>query len=368
MQRVTVGLIGCGNISAPYMKTLRSFPLMNVLACADQDLDRAQACADKYEVARACTVPELLADSAIDMVVNLTVPNAHGPITLAALEAGKHVHSEKPLCLSRGQARQLLEAADARHLRLGCAPDTFLGGGMQTCRKLIDDGWIGEPVGATAFLLNHGHESWHPDPEFYYKAGGGPMFDMGPYYLTSLIALLGPIRRVTGAARTTFPERTVTSEPKAGTKISVDVPTFVAGTMEFAGGAIGSLITTFDVWASHLPHLEIYGTEGSLALPDPNWFRGPVLLKRQGAEAWSEVPLTHGFTADHLRGLGAVDLASASRSGRPHRASAEMAAHVVEAMSGFLDSAAEGRAYDLVSRCERPAALPTGLPEDRLDD
>ena len=368
MEHVNVGVIGCGNISAHYLKTLRAFPLLNVAACADQDLARARACAEQYGLARACTVEEMLADPAISLVVNLTVPNAHAAVTHAALRAGKHVHSEKPLCLTRGEARQLLEAAQARQVRLGCAPDTFLGGGMQTCRKLIDDGWIGEPVGASAFLMNHGHEHWHPDPAFYYKAGGGPMFDMGPYYLTSLVSLLGPIRRVTGAARTTFPERVITSQPRAGTRVSVDVPTFVAGTLEFAGGAIASLITTFDVWASQLPHLEIYGTEGSLALPDPNWFRGPVRLRRRDSADWSEVPLTHGFTADHFRGLGAVDLAYAVRSGRPHRASAEMAAHVVEAMSGFLDSAAAGRAYDLVSRCDRPAALPMGLPEDRMDD
>ncbi len=368
MQHVTVGVIGCGNISTHYLKTLRSFPLVEVVACADQDQARARCWAETHQVPRAVTVEELLGDPSVDMVVNLTVPNAHGPVTLAALEAGKHVHSEKPLCLTRGQASHLLETARAGHLRLGCAPDTFLGGGMQTCRKLIDDGWIGEPVGATAFLLNHGHEHWHPDPEFYYKAGGGPMFDMGPYYLTTLVSLLGPIRRVTGAARTTSPERTITSAPKAGTTVSVEVPTFVAGTLEFCQGAIGSLITTFDVWSSQLPHLEIYGTEGSLALPDPNWFRGPVRVRLRDAAEWSEVPLTHGFTADHLRGLGAVDLAHAVRSGRPHRASGEMAAHVVEAMSGFLDSAADGRAYDLTSRCDRPAALPMGLPADRLDD
>jgi predicted dehydrogenase len=367
MQPVKVGLIGCGNISTHYVKTLRVFPITQLTACADIDFERAQSWADQHGVSKAYTVDQLLADPSIDLVVNLTIPNAHCAITMAALEANKHVHSEKPLCLTYADARKLVETARSRNLRLGCAPDTFLGGGFQTCRKLIDDGWIGRPIGAAAFLLNHGHEHWHPDPEFYYKEGGGPMLDMGPYYLATLVSLLGPIRRVSGVAGKSFEERTITSEPKRGAKVSVDVPTYIAGTMEFENGVIGSLITTFDVWASNLPHLEIYGSEGSLSMPDPNWFRGPVRVKRHDAADWSEVPLTHGFTADHLRGLGAVDMAHALRSGRPHRANGEMALHVVEAMTGFMESAQSGRTYELHSCCKRPAAVPVGLPDDRMD-
>lgn len=365
---VTVGIIGCGNISNTYVKTLLSFPQVRVGACADIDMARAQAYAETHHVPRALTVEQIVVDPDIDLIVNLTIPNAHYEVTLAALEASKHVHTEKPLCLTLAQSSRLLSTAKTNQVRLGSAPDTFLGGGFQTCRKLIDDGWIGEPVGATAFLLNHGHESWHPDPEFYYKTGGGPMYDMGPYYLQTLVSLLGPIERVTGFQRKTFAQRTITSAPKRGTKIDVDVPTYIAGAMQFENGAIGSLITTFDVWGSQLPHLEIFGTEGSLALPDPNWFKGPVRIRRPDDYEWHEIPLTHGFTADSLRGLGAVDMAQAIHTGRPHRCSAEMAAHVVEAMVGFQEAADQGSSYTMHSRCERPAPLPMGLAADQMDD
>lgn len=365
MQPVKVGIIGCGNISGIYFKAGKTFSILDIVACADLIMERAQAKAEEHGI-RALTVDQLLADPEIQIVINLTIPNAHYEVCKAALEAGKHVHVEKPLSITREQGKDLLETARARNLRVGAAPDTFLGGGLQTCRKLIDDGWIGEPVGATAFMLCHGHESWHPDPEFYYKVGGGPMFDMGPYYLTALISLIGPIRRVTGSTRISFPERTITSAPKYGTKVKVDVPTHVAGIMDFANGAIGTILTTFDVWASQLPRIEIYGTEGSLDVPDPNGFGGPVRVHRMGASGWSEVPLTHGF-ADNSRGIGVADMAYAIQSGRPHRANGQMAYHVLETMHGFHDASDMGKHYAMESTCERPAPLPLGLPKDALD-
>ena len=261
----------------------------------------------------------------------------------------------------------MLEAAKAKGLRVGGAPDTFLGGGLQTCRKLIDDGWIGKPIGATAFMLCHGHESWHPDPEFYYKVGGGPMFDMGPYYLTALVSLMGPVTRVTGATQITFPERTITSQPKFGTKITVDVPTHVAGIMEFASGAVGTILTSFDVWSTTLPRIEVYGTEGTLIVPDPNTFGGPVRVRRMGAEEWTEIPLTHGYSTNS-RGIGVADMAYAIQSGRPHRANGEMMYHVLEMMHGFHDAATQGQHYVMTSTCERPKALPLGLPGHKLDE
>jgi len=215
-------------------------------------------------------------------------------------------------------------------------------------------------------MMCHGHESWHPDPEFYYKVGGGPMFDMGPYYLTALVNLMGPVSRVTGSTRITFPERLITSAPKYGTRVAVDVPTHVAGVLDFASGAVGTIITSFDVWSAQLPRVEIYGTEGSLAVPDPNTFGGPVFVRRAGATEWSEVPLTHGYT-ENSRGIGVADMAYALRTGRAHRASGELAYHVLDIMHAVHDAASQGRHINLSSTCQRPAALPMGLVAGRLD-
>jgi predicted dehydrogenase len=366
MRQVNVGVVGCGNISGIYFKSGKTFQILNVVACADLIRERAEAAAKEHSIPKVCSTDELLADPDVQIVLNLTIPNAHYDVSLKALEAGKHVHVEKPLAITREEGRRLLEAAKAKGLRIGCAPDTFMGAGLQTCRKLIDDGRIGKPIGATAFMLCHGHESWHPDPEFYYKAGGGPMFDMGPYYLTALISLMGPIEGVAGAARITFPERTITSAPKRGTKITVDTPTHIAGIINFASGAIGTIVTSFDVWASELPCIEIYGSEGSLSVPDPNGFGGPVRLRRMGESEWSEAPLTHGF-AENSRGIGVADMAYAIGSGRRHRANGEMAYHVLEAMHGFHDAAKDGKLYRMQSTCDRPTPLPTGLPPDALD-
>jgi predicted dehydrogenase len=242
-----------------------------------------------------------------------------------------------------------------------------LGGGLQTCRKLIDDGWIGSPVAATAFMLCHGHESWHPDPEFYYKEGGGPMFDMGPYYLTALISLMGPVKSVTGSARTTFPTRTITSEPHNGKVINVEVPTHVAGILNFASGAIGTIITSFDVWAHNLPFIEIYGTAGSMSVPDPNTFNGPVKVQRPNADQWSELPLTHSF-AENSRSLGLADMAYALRSGRPPRASGELCNHVLDIMHAVHEASDQGCHVELTTTCSQPAPLPLGLESGLLDE
>jgi predicted dehydrogenase len=360
-----VGIIGCGNISDIYLKNCQMFQAVEAVACADLIMARAQAKAKQYGI-QACTVDELLKDPSIDIVLNLTIPIAHAEVNMAALASGKHVYAEKPLAVTRTQGQQTISLAKEKGLRVGCAPDTFLGGGLQTCRKLIDDGAIGEPVAATAFMTCHGHESWHPDPEFYYKAGGGPMFDMGPYYLTALVSLVGPVKRVTGSARITFPERLITSQPKDGTRIQVDVPTHVAGVLDFANGAVGTIITSFDVWAADLPRIEIYGTEGSLSVPDPNGFGGTVKLWRNREQGWVEVPLTHGY-AENGRGLGTADMASAIRAGRSHRASGELAFHVLDIMQAFHDASREGRHIDLGSTCQRPAPLPANLEQGMVD-
>jgi predicted dehydrogenase len=361
-----IGVIGCGNISGIYLQADKVFDILETVACADIVLEKAKAQAEKHGIPQACSVDELLAIPEIEIIVNLTIPQAHFEVAMRVVEAGKSVHNEKPLTITRAEGQELLAAAKAKGVRVGGAPDTFLGGGIQTCRKLIDDGWIGEPIGATAAMLCPGHERWHPSPAFYYQAGGGPMFDMGPYYLTGLINLLGAVSYASGAARITYPERTVTSQPLRGTRIQVDVPTHIAGTLEFTSGAIGTILTSFDVWAHELPHIEVYGSEGTLSVPDPNGFGGPVRLRRAGATEWSEMPLTHGYT-DNSRGIGVADLAYSLRSGRPHRASGELAYHVLDIMHAIHDAASSGTRVRLESTCKRPPALPTGLSEGLLD-
>jgi predicted dehydrogenase len=355
--RIGVGVVGCGNISGIYLANLWQFEALDVIACADLVLERAIAKAAEFEVPNACTVDELLASSAIDLVVNLTIPAAHGKVGKAAVEAGKSVYNEKPLAIDLADARELLDSARARELRVGGAPDTFLGAGLQTCRKLIDEGAIGQPVAATAFMLCHGHEHWHPDPAFYYQTGGGPMFDMGPYYLTALLSLLGPIRRVSGSTRVTFTERIVSSEPKAGEVIAVHVPTHIASVLDFERGAIATLVTSFDVWSSEVPRLEVYGSEGTLSLPDPNTFGGPVRLRRADDDDWKEIPLSHNY-AENSRGLGVADMATGLLTGRPHRASGELAFHVLDVMHAIHTSSTTGQHVEIESTFELPAPMP----------
>ncbi len=367
MKKTKIGIIGCGAISGAYLGVCKKFDILDVAACADLDIKRARAKASEFGVARACSVKALLEDPKIDIVLNLTIPLAHARVALAALKAGKCVHNEKPLAVTRDEGHMLIETARKKKLRIGCAPDTFLGAGIQTCIKLIDDGWIGRPIGATAFMTCHGHESWHPDPEFYYKHGGGPMFDMGPYYLTALISMLGPVERVSGCARKTFPTRTITSAKKFGAVVDVEIPTHVAGILEFADGAVGTILTSFDVWAAELPRIEIYGTEGSLSVPDPNCFGGTIRVKRAGAKEWSGVPYTHGY-AENTRGIGVADMAYSLRSGRHHRTSGDLGFHVLDIMTAIHESSEQGRRIELSSGCQRPAPLPIGLREGILDD
>jgi len=384
MRKVKVGVVGCGVISDVYLENLTStFKVTEVKACADLFPEKAREAADKFNVPKACSVEELLADPEIEIVVNLTIPVAHTEINLAALNAGKHAYCEKPLALNMEDAKKTMETAQDKNLLLGCAPDTFLGAGLQTCRKVIDDGMIGEPVAATANFVCHGHETWHPAPEFYYKEGAGPMMDMGPYYLTALVSLLGPISRLNCFARKTFEERTITSKMLKGQKIDVDVLTHYSGIMEFESGAIVNINKSFDVWLSNLPCMEIYGTEGTLIAPDPNFFGGPVKVLRgedmvksvdgldvgeavekihseEMFEFFKEVPLIYDNITDNMRGIGVVDMAYALTEGRKHRAGGDLIYHVTEALTSFDKSAKEGKIYEMTSTCDRPQELPSG--------
>lgn len=353
---VTVGVVGAGVISEIYLTNAKRFPAITVGAVADLIPERAAAKAAEHGVPKALGVDELLADPSIDLVLNLTIPAAHASVARAAVDAGKSVYNEKPLTIDLEDSRTLLTKAAERGVRVGCAPDTFLGAGLQTCRKLIDDGAIGEPVAATAFMMGHGPEGWHPDPFFFYQYGAGPLFDMGPYYLTALVSLLGPIRRVTGSARASFQERTIGSQPRAGGKIPVNVPTHSAGVLDFAAGPIATLVTSFDVW-SRENRIEIYGSEGTLALPDPNTFGGPVRLRKPNETEWTDIPLTHDY-ADNSRGIGLADMAASISENRPFRASGDLALHVLETMHAIHRASSDGRHIELTTTVVRPEPLP----------
>ena len=366
MEPVKVGLVGCGFISGIYLENSKIFQSFDVVACSDLIHERSKGRAEEFDIPKVCSTAEIMEDPEVEIVLNLTTPDGHYMVAKQAIEHGKSVYNEKPLAIELDDGKELIDSAKEAGVLIGGAPDTFLGGGIQTCRKLIDDGWIGEPIGATAFMTCHGHESWHPDPEFYYKKGGGPMFDMGPYYLTALVNLLGPVKQVKASTKITFPERTITSEPKYGTKITVDVPTHVVGIMDFHGGATGTIITSFDVWGAQLPRIEVYGTLGSLSVPDPNTFGGPVQLYLPGYNEWRDVPLSHGYTFNS-RGLGVADMANALRSGRHHRANGDLTYHVLETMHAFHTASINEKTVKIKSKVRQPSPLPIGLIKGYID-
>lgn len=367
MKKVRVGVVGCGFISRIYFENSKRFNVFEITACADLDINRAKEKAMQYGILKAYSTEELIADPDIDLVLNLTIPSVHAEVAINALKSGKHVYGEKPLAVTREEAQQIMRIAEEKGLHVGNAPDTFLGGGLQTARKLIDDGWIGTPVSAVAFMMNHGHEHWHPDPGFYYQKGGGPMFDMGPYYITALISLMGPVKRVTGSTNITFNERIISSEPKNGEKIQVHTPTQFNGVMDFENGAVASIITSFDTWYHQLNNIEIYGTEGSIVVPDPNTFEGPIHIRRQGQEEWSQIPLTHGF-ANNSRGIGLADMAHSILNNKTPRANGALAYHVLDIMHGFHEASDTSRHYETHSKCEQPKPLPTGISEHNFNE
>lgn len=365
-ERVGVGIVGCGVISRAYATKIRTFPHLDLVACADIVRDRAQELADRHEIPKVATVEKLLADDDVQVVVNLTVPLAHAEVTRGIVESGKAAFSEKPLGLDRDETRTLVGAASAARVRLGCAPDTFMGAGLQRCRALIDAGAIGTPVAANAFMLSPGPERWHPRPQIFYQRGAGPMFDVGPYYVTALVSLLGPVARVTGAGRITRTERTVGSGPDAGARFGVEVPTHVAAILELESGIVATLVTSFDVQTSRLRNIEIYGTDATLAVPDPNTFGGPVQIRKAGEREWTDVPLEHAH-GTQSRGIGLADMTWAMRTGRAHRASGALACHAVDVMQAAVEAGELGRHVEMTTTCERPAPIPPGLPEDEFD-
>jgi predicted dehydrogenase len=353
-----VGIVGAGNISATYVATLHTFDFVRVKSVHDMSDDAAGKLAKQFDL-QTSSLEKMIDDPEIGLIINLTTPTSHHSISKKALAAGKHVYCEKPLGVSMEEAEELMALAHAGGLRLGCAPDTFLGGGHQLTRRLIDEGRIGKAVSATAMLLLPGHEHWHPNPAFFYQRGGGPMLDVGPYYVTNLITLLGPVREVLGTAKITRMERTVKSEPRKGETIKVQVPTHLTGVIEFHSGATITIATSFDVVKHKHNQIEIYGSEGSMVTPDPNNFTGKVELFRAGDEAWQEVEVDHPYTSGvpgfaGLRGLGAAEMVDSLRAGRPHRVSAELAFHALEVMTAFERSSLSRKAVAIDSSCGRP--------------
>jgi predicted dehydrogenase len=373
MEPMRIGIIGCGNISEAYLNGAARSKLVSVLGVADISGDAARLRADQFGVP-ARDIEDLLADREIELVLNLTIPAAHAPVDLDIIDAGKHVYSEKPLAVTAAEAAAMMRAAAAKGVRVGCAPDTFMGAGHQACRRAIDEGRIGDVLSGAVTVMSHGMEHWHPNPGFFFKRGGGPVHDIGPYYVTQLVNLLGPVARVSAEASIGNATRIVTSEPLNGTVIEVEVPTTVTGVMAFASGAMITLSMSWDVWKHRRLPIEIYGREGSLLNPDPNFFGGEPMISARDAE-WAALPIeAHPFHARNrtlrsgmevadYRIIGLLDMAVAIRTGRSHRASGEMALHVLEVLDAFERSALEGRHVRIESTCERPAPLGLGEGE-----
>jgi predicted dehydrogenase len=364
-ESIGVGIIGCGNISGTYLTNAPLFKGLAIRAVADLRPEMAEAQAKKYSV-EAAPVDVLLARDDVGIIVNLTQPSAHASVSLAALSAGKHVFSEKPLAASFELGRTVVAEAEKRKLLVGCAPDTFLGAAGRHARQLIDAGMIGKPLSGTAFIMSHGMEHWHPDPEFFFKPGGGPVLDMGPYYISTLVNLLGPVSKVLALTSAGFPERVVTTNsPQKGKRIKVDVATTALALLQFAGGAQVMFGASWDVWRnSHLP-LEIYGEKGSMRVPDPNFFAGDVEITEGGGE-WQRHNTAHlplgaaNWPADtprlaNYRALGVAELASAVRNGTPHRTNGRFALHVLEVMEAILIAGQKGSAVEITSAISQPA-------------
>jgi predicted dehydrogenase len=386
MKPYNIGIIGIGDISDKYIKNLKKFEIVNVLACASRGLDKAKKVAEKFSIPRPyASGAEVIADPDVDIILNLSPPAVHSEYNIAALKAGKHIYSEKPLGSDLESAGEIMKLAEKQKLYVGCAPDTFMGGRLQTCRKLLNDGTIGRVIGAGAYCVYHGVDTFHNSPFFYFKEGAGPLLDIGPYYMTALLSLLGPVRRCSAMANRAESTREILGGPYKGETLDVEVDTNVMGNLEFHNGAIASMITSFDVWDSEMPRIEIYGTEGTLCINDPdpldgpNLFGGPLLLRTRkeyrwydfprdkNPPEWIEVPIEHRFNStshqDNHRGIGLIDMAYAIRNGRKHRASGEMAYHSMEVMTKMLRSAKENRFFEMESSFTLPAPLPVDFPD-----
>ncbi len=371
--RTDIGIVGCGNIAPRYVRGIGRFRELQVMGCADVEQTRAESLAHQFAIRAWTSVDELLEDPGISVVVNLTPPVVHKDVTLKALKAGKHVYVEKPLATDLVDAAEVMAALKPVGPRLGCAPVTFLGSAAQTARAAIDRGLIGEPIGVSGFVTHSRAELWHPDPTFLFERGGGPLLDLGPYWITAMINCLGPIGEVEGMTRIGATPRHVLTPDRLVEFIKVEVTTHATAILRFSSGVVGTVIMSFDIWHKDLPYIEIYGTEGALRLSDPNGFDGPVLLRRNLDETWQElepvlpISATPGTPEQMLRGMGVADLV-ASIDGLPQRATPSLAFHVLEVLEAVETSSRERRLVALESTCERPAPVrPGDLPMAPLD-
>lgn len=359
-----VGVLGCGNISSTYFDLVPMFKHIEIRACADIDPNSAQTRADTYGV-RCETINGLLGSNDIDIIVNLTVPDVHFKVTKQILEAGKHTYSEKPLALSLSEGRELVTLAEAKGLTVGCAPDTFLGGAHQLARKAVDAGEIGKITSGTCHVMSHGMEMWHPNPAFFFQPGGGPILDLGPYYIANLVNLIGPVKRVAALSSMATTTRTITSEPLNGTEIPVDTPTNIHALLEFESGATITLTASWDVWAHQHNNMELYGTEGSIIIPDPNHFGGEVKVAKADGEFHLLEGWNHPFGVDNqdalanYRSAGLADMAHAILECGDARCSIDRALHGVDVMLSILKSGQIGTLVDIKTTCTRPEALGT---------
>lgn len=358
---LNVGIVGCGSIIAQYLETIPRLAGVRLRAVADIDPSRALAAAEKAAArgaddVRALTVAELLADDGIDAVVNLTTPAAHASVALQAIDSNKSVYGEKPLAATTTEGRKVLDAAAEARVQVGCAPDTVLGTGVQTARRAIDDGLVGRPIAATATMVTPGHERWHPNPDFYYVPGGGPLLDMGPYYVSALVTLLGPVASVLGAASHTRTERTIRSGPRQGERIPVSTDTHVTGVLVHESGVLSTLVMSFDAAATESANIEVHGEKASLVVPDPNQFAGEVRVHPVGADQWRTLPVSGGYR-DAARGFGLADMA-VTPAGTEPRAGGTLAYHVLDVMESLLTAAECGRSVTVESSCRRPDPVP----------
>ncbi|NKB27489.1 MAG: gfo/Idh/MocA family oxidoreductase [Rhodobacteraceae bacterium] len=364
MEKLGVGIIGCGNISGAYLRLAPMFKHIELLAVADLNMDAAQARAEEFGVS-ARRIDDLLVSDDIDIIANLTIPDAHFAVTKSILEAGKHAYSEKPLVLSLDDAKTLRDTAEARRLRVGSAPDTFLGGSHQQARAIIDAGEVGKIVAGSCHVMSHGMEDWHPNLDFFFLPGAGPMLDVGPYYVTNLIQLIGPVKRVGALTSSASATRTITSAPRNGEEIPVKTPTNIHALLEFENSATITMSTSWDVWAHNHPNTELYGTKGSIFIPDPNFFGGDLKVTGQEPDTLDVSPWDHPFgivneAADNhanYRCAGLADMAAGILEDRGHRCSLELAVHAVDVMTSVLKSGETGAFVEMTTTCERPDPL-----------
>jgi len=357
-KKLRVGIVGCGDISSHYLKYAKSAysDWFEITSLGDIVVEKAEKRAEQYGIASYGDPDSVYGDPNVDLIINLTVPNAHEEVSLRALEAGKHVYSEKPFATSREGMRRIIDTAAKKGLRAGCAPDSFMSAPAQTAKKALEDDWIGEPVGANAICAMRGNEYWRPDADFFYKKGAGPMMDMAPYYLNLFVSLLGPIAGVFAASRRTWDQRTIKVAPRRGEKIDVEIPTYVSTALTFKSGIIGTFVNSFDIWATRQPYIEIYGTKGTMVISDPNRYEGDVLIRRFRDSDWRVLPQFVEY-AEYGRGIGIADMARAIAEDRPHRASAELAYHVTDVIIAMEESGASHREISVSSTAEKPSGL-----------